>query len=285
MLFISYGRWKNEKTVKGVKKNVKKSIMHEDFKKTLFTGSIITKKQNLIRSRHHNLYTETMKKIALSADDDKRIILPDKISTLAIGHKKIYFLVYKMKKIEIIVENGNKKIFLTFKEAGEFLGMKSTSVYQFIKKEKSTYKRKDGKVFNIQEEKEKFCSIDGEDFHTFQQIKDKYGISSTVFINQITRKKNFFLDENEISHFVSDFSPELEKMISCVNMAKANKINGKVPRDIVRYQLPYKFKRDKNFMEVCNEFWQLSNDEEISKIANKNETKKEIEGEGKSKKK
>ena len=89
--------------------------------------------------------------------------------------------------------------------------MKSTYVYQLIKKEKTTYKRKDGKVFYIYEEKEKLCSIDGEDFHTFQDIKDKYGISSTVFLNQITRKKKSFLDKNEISHFVSDFSPEFGK--------------------------------------------------------------------------
>ena len=60
--------------------------MHEDFKKTLFTDEILTVKQNLIGSRLHRVFTETMTKIALSADDDKRIILPDKISTHAIGH-------------------------------------------------------------------------------------------------------------------------------------------------------------------------------------------------------
>ena len=58
-------------------------------KKTLFTGEEKIVKQNLIRSRLHRLFTETMTKIALSADDDKRIILPDKIGTLAIGHYKI----------------------------------------------------------------------------------------------------------------------------------------------------------------------------------------------------
>ena len=63
--------------------------MHEDFKKTLFTGNILIKDQNLIRSRLHCVSTETMTKIALSADDDKRIILPDKISTLALGHYKL----------------------------------------------------------------------------------------------------------------------------------------------------------------------------------------------------
>ena len=78
-----------KKTCKGVKKNVKKSIMHEDFKKTLFTGNILVKQQNLIRSRLHRVSTEAKSKIALSADVDKRYILPDKISTLALGHYKI----------------------------------------------------------------------------------------------------------------------------------------------------------------------------------------------------
>ena len=77
------------KTCKGVKKNVKKSIMHEDFERTLFTGNILIKEQNLIRSRLHRLFTETMSKIALSADDDKRVVLEDKISTLALGHYKL----------------------------------------------------------------------------------------------------------------------------------------------------------------------------------------------------
>ena len=77
-----------KKTCKGVKKNVKKSIMHEDFKRTLFSGEKIIKDQNLIRSRLHHLLTETMSKITLSADDDKRVVLDDKISTLALGHWK-----------------------------------------------------------------------------------------------------------------------------------------------------------------------------------------------------
>ena len=63
--------------------------MHEDFKKTLFTGEEKIVKQNLIRSRLHRIFTETMTKIALSADGDKRHVLPDKISTLALGHYKL----------------------------------------------------------------------------------------------------------------------------------------------------------------------------------------------------
>ena len=45
------------------------------------------REMNVIRSHKHEIFSETVNKIALSADDDKRIILDDKISTLAFGHK------------------------------------------------------------------------------------------------------------------------------------------------------------------------------------------------------
>jgi len=36
---------------------------------------------NVIRSRQHEIFTETVHKVALSANDDKGIILPDQINT------------------------------------------------------------------------------------------------------------------------------------------------------------------------------------------------------------
>ena len=47
------------------------------------------RKMNVIRSYQHKIFSETVNKIALYADDDKIIIHPDKISTLAFGHYKI----------------------------------------------------------------------------------------------------------------------------------------------------------------------------------------------------
>ena len=41
---------------------------------------------NNIRSYNHDIYTETVSKVALSNKDDKRIILEDGIHTLAHGH-------------------------------------------------------------------------------------------------------------------------------------------------------------------------------------------------------
>jgi len=40
----------------------------------------------ILRSDKHDIYTEEINKVALSADDDKRILMEDGISTLAYCH-------------------------------------------------------------------------------------------------------------------------------------------------------------------------------------------------------
>ena len=81
---------KENKKCKGIKKAVvKKSISHEDYKTCLETGKEQLRRQNIIRSYEHVLYTEEVNKIALSAADDKRYLLKDSHDTLAWGHYKI----------------------------------------------------------------------------------------------------------------------------------------------------------------------------------------------------
>ncbi len=69
-------------------KGVKKYITHEDYKECLFTKISQLRTMNTIRSRKHDVGSERTNKTALSADDDKRIVLEDGIHTLAIGHHK-----------------------------------------------------------------------------------------------------------------------------------------------------------------------------------------------------
>ena len=78
------------KKCKGVKKQVVvTSITHEDYKTCLRTGKEQLRKQNILRSYEHEVYTEEVNKVALSAQDDKRYILSDGVHTLAWGHYKI----------------------------------------------------------------------------------------------------------------------------------------------------------------------------------------------------
>ena len=81
---------KENKRCKGIKKAVvEKSITHENYKTCLETGKEQLRRQNIIRSYNHELYTEEVNKIALSAADDKRYLLKDSYDTLAWGHRRI----------------------------------------------------------------------------------------------------------------------------------------------------------------------------------------------------
>ena len=89
----SYKMYEGEKEIKkckGIKKQVvESSISHEDYKTCLTTGKEQLRKQNILRSYNHEVYTEEVNKVALSALDDKRYILSDGVHTLAWGHYKI----------------------------------------------------------------------------------------------------------------------------------------------------------------------------------------------------
>ena len=70
-------------------------------------------------------------------------------------------------------------------------------------------------MFWIQEEeKELFIQIDGEDFFTAEEIQERFGLSRTVFFNQLQKKKTHFLDSQEKSHEVTWKSPRLEQFLS-----------------------------------------------------------------------
>ena len=83
------------RSAKGVKQSVvKKEITFEDYKDCLFGGLADGKQMrtmNVIRSHRHEVYTEQVNKIALSAEDDKRVILEDHVHTLAHGHYSLKF--------------------------------------------------------------------------------------------------------------------------------------------------------------------------------------------------
>ena len=78
---------KEQKKCKGIKKCVTKNdITFKDYETCLFTNTKQLRKMNIFRSRLHDVYTEEVNKIALSANDDKRVILEDGIHTMAHGH-------------------------------------------------------------------------------------------------------------------------------------------------------------------------------------------------------
>ena len=62
---------------------LQKGVCHRE---CLFSRKKQHRKINVIQSHCHEIYTVEINKIALSSDDDKRVIMADGIPTLAYGH-------------------------------------------------------------------------------------------------------------------------------------------------------------------------------------------------------
>ena len=76
---------KANKKCKGIKKNiVKKDISFEDYFECLFSGEKQMRSMKIIRSENHEIYSKEVNKVALSNEDDKRILTKDNINTKAL---------------------------------------------------------------------------------------------------------------------------------------------------------------------------------------------------------
>ena len=79
---------KEDKKAKGTKKCIiKRMIKFNDYKNCLLKDEVILKSQQRFISKKHNVYTENINKIALSNNDDKRIVSSDKIRSYPYGYK------------------------------------------------------------------------------------------------------------------------------------------------------------------------------------------------------
>ena len=74
------------KKSKGTKKCViKRRLMFENYKDSLFNNKTILKSQLRFKSNYHNVYTEEVNKIALNSNDDKRLQTSDRVTTYPYG--------------------------------------------------------------------------------------------------------------------------------------------------------------------------------------------------------
>ena len=61
-------------------------LKFEDYEKCLFDNEPMLKSQQRFRSENHEVYTENINKIALSSNDDKRIVTSDRITSYPYGY-------------------------------------------------------------------------------------------------------------------------------------------------------------------------------------------------------
>ena len=91
-----------EKKAKCTKKCViKNNITFKNYVDTLFNNKKLIRSQQRFRSYNHMVYTEKINKIALSANDDKRIQTSDKITTYPCG-----FYDNAKNELEMTIEEG-----------------------------------------------------------------------------------------------------------------------------------------------------------------------------------
>ena len=77
---------KEDKKAKGTKKCViKRMIKFNDYKNCLLKDKVLLKSQQRFISKKHDVHTEDINKVALSNNDDKRIVSSDKITSYPYG--------------------------------------------------------------------------------------------------------------------------------------------------------------------------------------------------------
>ena len=76
----------SQRKCKGIKKEVIKRMNHKDWVTCLNEQNVLMKEMTCFRSKKHEIATVVLNKVALSANDDKRILMADGISTYAHGH-------------------------------------------------------------------------------------------------------------------------------------------------------------------------------------------------------
>ena len=75
-----------KKKAKGIKKYViKRRLMFENYKDSLFNNKTILKSQLRFKSDHHDAYTEEVNKTALNSNDDNRMQTFDRVTTYPYG--------------------------------------------------------------------------------------------------------------------------------------------------------------------------------------------------------
>ena len=91
---------KEDKKAKGTKKCViKRMIKVDDYKNCLLSGEVVLKSQQTFKGKNHDVYTENINKIALSSNDDKRLIASDKITSYPYGYKGKHLYLNKISEI------------------------------------------------------------------------------------------------------------------------------------------------------------------------------------------
>ena len=159
--------------------------------------------------------------------------------------KRYLFIKNKM-KFSIQEDGEEKQCFLSFQEAEKKTGISSLTIARILRSEKDYFRRRSDKkvIFIKRENDEPFIQIDGEDFHSYDEIYDRFGLKRQVFYKQLVKKGgNYILDSQGAIHGITKKSEILEKIL---DEAHTIKMMGMVIADKKRYKkMPVAYQLDK----------------------------------------
>ena len=119
-------------------------------------------------------------------------------------------------KFSIQEQGGEKQFFLSFQDAEKKTEISSLSIVRIIKSDKDYFRRRSDKkvIFIRKENDEPFIQIDGEDFHSFEEIHERFGLKRQVFYKQLLKKGGkYFIDAQGDIHKITQKSQLLENLI------------------------------------------------------------------------
>ena len=88
------------KKTKGVKRcAIKRRLMFENYKDSLFNNKAIMRSQLRFKSDHHNVYTQEVNKITLNSSENKRLQTFDRVTTYSYGTNA-----FKYAKVKCLVK-------------------------------------------------------------------------------------------------------------------------------------------------------------------------------------
>ena len=120
-----------QRKCKGIKKDVIKRMEHKDWITCLNEQNVLMKEMTCFRSKKHDISTVVLNKVALSANDDKRVLLADGISTFAHGHWRI-----GNRREELCKERKWKELVLEENEEDEIKSEMGKTIGEMKKEEK-----------------------------------------------------------------------------------------------------------------------------------------------------
>ena len=128
-------------------------MKHKDWITCLNEQNVLMKEMTCFRSKKHDISTVVLNKVALSANDDKRVLLADGISTFAHGHWRI-----GNKREELCKERKWKELVVKENKEDKIKSVMGMTIGEMKKEEKEA--KRQGVISYLKEKKARISEME-----------------------------------------------------------------------------------------------------------------------------